>query len=143
MALVIDLLVGLFASLAGGSRGPGMSCKIRPNQGIWNSARNAGTFALMGGLFMGLVLGLSGEIVQKLIRGLLFWGPLFGLLGGGSACIRHVLLRLVLHRFGYAPWNYAHFLNRVAEQLILQKVGGGYIFAHRMLPEHFAQQQLD
>jgi hypothetical protein len=36
------------------------------------------------------------------------------------------------------PWNYARFLDYATERLFLQKVGGGYIFVHRMLLEHFA-----
>ena len=40
-------------------------------------------------------------------------------------------------------WNYAHFLNYTTDCLFMQKVGGGYIFVHRMLMEHFAQMKLD
>ena len=66
-----------------------------------------------------------------------------GLITGGSACLRHFLLRLLLYRLGYAPWNYARFLDYATERLFLQKVGGGYIFIHRMLLEHFAQMELE
>jgi len=68
---------------------------------------------------------------------------IFGLIGGGSACIRHFALRFVLCYLGYSPWNYARFLDYAAERLFLQKVGGGYIFVHRMLLEHFAAMPLE
>jgi len=41
------------------------------------------------------------------------------------------------------PWNYASFLDYGTERLFLQKVGGGYMFIHRMLLEHFAQMGLE
>ena len=36
------------------------------------------------------------------------------------------------------PWNYAAFLDYAAGRVFLRKVGGGYIFVHRMLLEYFA-----
>jgi hypothetical protein len=36
------------------------------------------------------------------------------------------------------PWNYAAFLDYAASRVFLRKVGGGYIFVHRMLLEYFA-----
>ena len=40
---------------------------------------------------------------------------------------------------GYLPWKLVPFLDYAAEDLgFLQKVGGGYMFIHRYLLEHFA-----
>jgi hypothetical protein len=61
---------------------------------------------------------------------------------GGFAYIQHYVLRFVLHRAGYIPWNYERFLDYAAERIFLQKVRGGYIFIHRLLMEHFAQFNL-
>jgi hypothetical protein len=36
------------------------------------------------------------------------------------------------------PWNYIRFLDYAAERVFLRKVGGGYIFTHRLLMEYFA-----
>jgi hypothetical protein len=36
------------------------------------------------------------------------------------------------------PLNYARFLDYAAKRVLLRKVGGGYIFVHRLLLEHFA-----
>jgi hypothetical protein len=44
----------------------------------------------------------------------------------------------VLWGNGYAPLNYVRFLDYAAERVLLRKVGGGYIFVHRMLLEYFA-----
>ncbi len=57
--------------------------------------------------------------------------------------LQHLSLRLVLWQSGAIPWNYARFLDYAAERIFLQKVGGGYIFIHRMLMEHFAQMELE
>ncbi|MEQ9481050.1 NACHT domain-containing protein [Coleofasciculus sp. F4-SAH-05] len=57
--------------------------------------------------------------------------------------LKHLSLRLVLWHSGAIPWNYAHFLDYAADRIFLQKVGGGYIFIHRMLMEHFAQMELE
>ncbi len=92
----------------------------------------------IGGLIGGLIYGLVGGLIGGLIGGLVG-----GLVGGGSACFRHFTLRLVLHRQGNVPWNYARFLDYAVDRLFMQKVGGGYIFVHRMLMEHFAQMELE
>ncbi len=59
-------------------------------------------------------------------------------MGGGLFAIRHSVLRLALWLRGSAPLNYVQFLNYAVERLFLGKVGGGYIFLHRMLLEYFA-----
>jgi hypothetical protein len=41
---------------------------------------------------------------------------------------------------GYGPYNFEAFLNYVVDDLqLMQRVGGGYIFSHRMILEHFAE----
>ena len=96
------------------------------------------SFGLISVLGFGLAYALSLVSSFGLIGALIS-----GLVGGGSACLRHFSLRLILYRMGYAPWNYARFLDYAADRLFLQKVGGGYIFIHRMLLEYFAQLELE
>ncbi len=152
-------LVGtLTYCLSRGFRGPEIDTRIFPNQGIWKSARSAGLLALIGGLAGGLAGGLIVGLTVGLMLGLkpglmavmpglgggLFYGLFLGMIFGGSgACIQHFTLRLILYFNKYAPWNYAGFLNYAADCLFMQKVGGGYIFVHRMLLEHFAGMKLD
>lgn len=38
------------------------------------------------------------------------------------------------------PWRYVDFLDFAAQRILLRKVGGGYIFIHRMLLDYFAAQ---
>ncbi len=52
----------------------------------------------------------------------------------------HLALRLTISFAGFAPWNYANFLDYCTERLFLQRVGGGYRFIHRFLQEHLATQ---
>jgi eukaryotic-like serine/threonine-protein kinase len=165
--LISGLSGGLIYCLSEGLKRPEIETKIFPNQSIWRSVKSAGILGLMGGLTGGLIgmliLGLMGEmfgeliaslmelrtynLINALISGLingLGFGLVFGLIfGGGKACIQHFVLRRILYRNGYIPWNYAHFLDYAADRIFLQKVGGGYIFIHRLLLEHFAQMELE
>jgi hypothetical protein len=40
---------------------------------------------------------------------------------------------------GYMPLNIVAFLDQCARLILLKKVGGGYIFIHRMLLDYFAE----
>jgi hypothetical protein len=65
-------------------------------------------------------------------------GLFFGLTQAGVACLQHINLRIVAYITRCSPWNYAAFLDYATERIFLQKVGGGYIFIHRLLRDHFA-----
>jgi len=41
------------------------------------------------------------------------------------------------------PRHYPDFLDEAANRVILNKVGGGYMFIHRLLQEHFAAMPQD
>ena len=140
------LLSGLITWLAIGVIPAFVSSEIEEktdtNQGIKISALNSCVGAVIGGLASGLIFGL----IQGLIIGItsaIFLGLFSGLISGGIACIQHFILRLILYFNNYIPWNYARFLDYAADRIFLQKVGGGYIFMHRMLMEHFAQMELE
>src|SRR5437764_254775 len=57
---------------------------------------------------------------------------------GGSIWLRHFVLRLLAWRHGDMPWRYVDFLDHATACILLQRVGGGYVFIHRKLLEHFA-----
>ncbi len=61
----------------------------------------------------------------------------FVILFCGTPAIRHFVLRVILWFNGYAPWNYAKFLDYCTNRLFLQRVGGGYRFIHDLLRQHF------
>ncbi len=133
------LSVGLVGWLPSGLVKGEIVTRTFPNEGIRRSARNA----LLGGLFAGLVgyivFGLFIEPSFKLLSGMVVVLGLFGgLTFGGRACIQHLVLRIMLWRNGSAPLNYVRFLDYAAGRIFLRKVGGGYIFVHRLLLEYFA-----
>jgi hypothetical protein len=76
-----------------------------------------------------VLFGLLGGLVFRLLYGLRY---------GGSAYLKHYVLRFLLWCNDYAPLNYIRFLDYAAERVFLRKVGGGYIFTHRLLMEYFA-----
>jgi len=119
--------------------------KASPNQGIKLSLKNSLAPFLVTWLIFG-VIGLIGGLLSALrvwlIVGLfvgLIVGLIVGLNRGGSAVIKHYALRLILWLSGYTPFKFIKFLDQCARLILLKKVGGGYIFIHRMLLEYFAE----
>ncbi len=124
----------------------------RPNQGIWKSVQDTIKVGTIIGLVSGIVLAVLqarytlipevSSLVFGLANGIMFAyaAALLSTQGAGFVCFKHLILRLLLWRSGCIPWNYARFLDYAAERIFLQKVGGGYIFVHRTLLEHFAQR---
>jgi hypothetical protein len=94
-------------------------------------------WGLLFGIAWGIALGIDQGISWGLFTGA-FIGLLFGLRFGGLTCVQHVILRILLYLNGLIPWNVTRFLDHCAERIFLRKVGGGYIFVHRLLMEHFA-----
>ena len=91
------------------------------------------------------LLGGGGGSLGTLGYGLLYglpWGLFIGLFAslwfGGLDVIQHYVLRLLLVRSGVIARPFVRFLNYAARLIFLQKVGGAYIFIHRLLLEHFA-----
>ncbi len=154
LGCVSGLITGLIYGVSSGQLETRKSFK--PNQGIWRSLYNGGRVLLIVGLIVWFAYDLpaivsyglavrQGEIGsfpgnQFLIGAMVgvFVGFLFGLLNGGIACIKHVMLRVLLWQARSLPWNCVRFLDYATERILLRKVGGGYIFVHRLLLEHFA-----
>jgi hypothetical protein len=144
----------------GGMVGDRLDAQTRPNQGIRRSVRSA----LRVWLLFGLTAAPMGAILSVLITTLLandaslradvfFWiggivpsalvawvvvGMIGALAFGGYAVLSHIALRWILWRSGAVPLDYVRFLDYAVERVFLRKVGGGYIFVHRLLMEHFA-----
>jgi hypothetical protein len=96
------------------------------------------TFGLIGWLILDLCrlgFGLHFGLIFGLVLGL---GLIGGLNRGGSAVIKHYALRLILSVKSYTPFKFVKFLDHCAKLILLKKVGGGYIFIHRMLLDYFA-----
>ena len=164
------LSVALFVGMEAGLTVSEIETKADPNAGIRRSARNALRMALVGGLIFGLIFalffglffglgvwlflgplggqagwtvgGLVGGVFFGLVGGL-FFGLFFGLRAGGDTYLKHIVLRFWLIRNGSTPRNYVKFLDYAADRILLRKVGGGYMFIHRMLLEYFAARYVD
>lgn len=137
--LILPGLVGLL------DKGKNLEQTINPNQGVWRSVKNACLFFVIF-FFVGMLCSFNYiKAFHEIISIGLAVGLLAGLAGGrgpvfaGVVLIQHFMLRVILWWRGYIPWNYARFLDYATERIFLRKVGGGYIFMHRMLLEHFAQ----
>lgn len=132
---------------------------VKPNQGFWHSLRNTAGIIL----FLMLVLmpfGLPTGFSQNLNRQQDIWAPAgllssvtfvlstawlvalpFGLAVGGAACLQQLVLRSILARAEKLPWNLLQVLDHATDRILLQRVGGGYIFQHRLLQDYFANLQ--
>jgi hypothetical protein len=137
---------GVITAMFGGLNSKIVKTKTVPNQGIGLSVRNALVTGPGFGLIIGLVTGLHFWLFQGFWNGLnlgLFCGLTVGAIAflwyGGSDAIQHYTLRFILWVKGHMPRNYISFLDYAVERIFLQKVGGGYIFIHRLLLEHFAE----
>ena len=91
-------------------------------------------FGVIGGLLSGVAVGVFGG---------LFFGLLFGMRYGGVVLIRHYTLRYILARNNLLPWRLIPFLDHCVDLIFLRRVGGGYIFVHRLLMEHFAEMYVE
>jgi hypothetical protein len=150
VVLICGLIFALVSGLVSGFTDRVKVGKAFPNQGIKLSIINSltalfVTFLTVGtvlGLIFGLRLKLSAGFSTGLSTGLsagLIVGLIVGLNRGGSAVIKHYALRLILWLKGYTPLNIIKFLDQSAKLILLKKVGGGYIFIHRMLLDYFAE----
>jgi len=143
------LFGGIAAAMLGGLSSKVDASKTVPNQGVLLTLRNAMFIGLGFGPLMGLLVGLFnglsyGSWWTALSIGLAFLVGLgtiaFGIYGGVDV-IYHYALRVILWYRGHIPFIYFRFLNYATERIFLQRVGGGYIFIHRLLLEHFAAME--
>jgi hypothetical protein len=148
MAVYWSLLGGVMVAMFGGLNSKIVETKTVPNQGIRLSAKNS----LFTGPGFGLIIGLIAGLLDGLFYGFwngvdwgLMWGLTIGAIAGGwyggFDLIQHYTLRVILWYGSHTPFIYFRLLNYAAERIFLQKVGGGYIFIHRLLLEHFAAME--
>ena len=160
--LVYGLFFGVFGGglglLIGGLRKKQLDQTTYPGQKLSLSTRNFLFVSLRVGLIYGLFVGLifvlpyvfDAESYDSMISDLfsaviigLPGGVIFGLFFGGFAIIQHYTLRFILARNNLLPWRLIPFLDHCVDLIFLHRVGGGYIFIHRLLMEHFAESNSD
>jgi hypothetical protein len=85
--------------------------------------------------------GILDRFQTGMVNGLVS-GSFIGLIGwfvfGGFAVSQHYTLRFVVAIKKILPWHLVPFLDHCTDLIFLRRVGGGYIFVHRLLMEHFA-----
>jgi hypothetical protein len=125
--------------LLGGVSGKRAETKNRPNEGIRIAAKNgAWAFALVA-LPIVVITAVTVNIPSGIYTGLMI-GLAAGTAHGFNDLVKHITLRFLLWRENGVPLNYAKLLDAAADAMLLQKVGGGYTFRHRLLQEHFTSE---
>ena len=90
----------------------------------------------------GGLVGVAYSWSKALVRGLVLGqaiGAFFGLVYGGMAVIQHLVCALILSMNNRLSLQLVPFLENATDLIFLRRVGGGYIFVHRLLMEHFAE----
>jgi hypothetical protein len=121
-----------------------------PNQGIRQSLK-IGLVVALAVMVPILIIGTpfewflffeladeSAELIRLRVVPAFVLGTMLGFALSGQSVLKHYILRFMLYWQGHLPWRYDRFLDYAAERIFLRKVGGGYIFIHRLLLEHFA-----
>jgi hypothetical protein len=136
--------------ILGGIRYADIDLKVKANQGIRVSLRRAfiGAFALGGvGLALGSLGGaLMSAILHESLDLVVRFGPPLGLAAaivgcfrfGGSAAVKHLVIRSLLAWNGDAPLRYGRFLDFACGCLLLCRVDNQFQFIHQLLLDHFA-----
>ena len=102
---------------------PGRTVETRviPNQGIQRSfvsgLRSFAGGCLVFSILFAYLFGPPGILIG------VGFGLVVALLNGWHTCIQHLILRVILWRKHYAPWNYVRWLDHTVERLLLCKVG--------------------
>jgi DNA polymerase III delta prime subunit len=170
--VIIGLCYWLFYGLSRGLSSNTLDAtrRMTPNQGIWYSARNSlligfFSFIISWSLYF-LSMIVSYLFIFRTSLSWLIWSVIWpsvwllmttkyplliavgiGILGaiisGGHACLQHVVLRWLLWRSKHIPWNYPQFLRHADRHILLRKIGGGYVFIHRLLLDYFASYEVN
>ena len=125
-----------------------------PNEGLRRSVQSAGIVGSTTCLLVGLLIFLPNLLFsgmrfppsQALVQAMAFGvsaGIIASVFFGGMACCQHCLLRLLLIYNRNIPRHYVEFLDYSVERIFLRKIGGGYIFVHKLILEYFAELELE
>ena len=149
------LLLGAVGLVVGGLTPRVAKGKTTPNQGMRLSLRNAAIAALFSSVIVSLTtivvlqfwlwlpentLQLSLARKGSIVLAFTTWISFFAALSfGGLDLLKHLLIRLILKATGQVPSNLIGFLDHATRLSFLQRVGGSYMFGHRLLLEHFAK----
>jgi hypothetical protein len=133
------ILFGIGFGLFGGFHSRDFELRTEPNQGIWASLGNSIKVGVSLTLFVGVFVALTSKSLDMGISIGLIAGLIGGSQFGGLTFVQHFTLRFILFVSGILPWNLIDFLDNATLLIFLRKVGGGYIFIHRLMMEHLAE----
>ncbi|MCA9973320.1 MAG: hypothetical protein KC425_24040, partial [Anaerolineales bacterium] len=134
------LNMGLLFFLLGGLSDKQLQSEARPNEGMRIAGRNA-LLALVVTAVPAVVLTAVTVNFQSGVYTGIMVGVLAGTVHGFNDLGKHAILRLLLWRRQQTSLRYARLLDWAADCLLLQKVGGGYTFRHRLLQAYFADRR--
>jgi hypothetical protein len=142
----------LFVLLGGLERRNAIDGKNYPNQGVMLSIKNSlittlYVFLVCMFLFVlpmvALILYIPVDVDAAGVAAILmlYAGTLACTIGAwfGVDVVQHYVLRAILYWKGLTPRRYVQFLDYAVSLIFLRKVGGGYVFIHRLVLEHFAK----
>ena len=144
--LAAGFLLGTLGMLASGLTAKvQIGMRVVPNQGFHRTAHNSvlvGATVLFVILVLGIPIGLAENDLQNGLSFVLIFGVPIGasaaLWAGAAACLQHFVLRFLLHMAEGVPYRLVQFLDDSVNRIFLRRVGGSYIFIHRLLLEYFA-----
>jgi hypothetical protein len=111
---------------------------IQPNEGVRRTARRVLTFTLLTMVVLFATYQERSARIQRISVLWIYGTAIIGLLFGGVDILRHSSLRILLAAAGHFPFRAVRFLDCGVSLVFLRRVGGGYVFIHRMLLEYFA-----
>jgi hypothetical protein len=150
IGLIGGLGTGLIGAFISGIVPGVVTTRPIPNQGVRRSARHALQVGLGIGLAGFLVFGvgdLAGDVPGLgLVLGVFIVVPIAIMslfVYGGFAVVSHLALRILLASENVLPVrdrDLISLLDYAADRILLRRIGGGWIFIHRLLMEHLADQ---
>ncbi|MCU0658734.1 MAG: protein kinase [Polyangiaceae bacterium] len=158
-SLIMGLVGGVVSSVMTGFVPGDADAATRPGEGLRQSARNAVRLAVPAGTFVGAFMGLVvvpllkahpelgmllrtlPDIERNLTVQIGTTSILTGLLiYGGAAVLLHAALRVVLAACTPLPLRLVPLLDAAADRGLLRRVGGGWMFQHKLLLDHLASR---
>lgn len=130
------LAYGTTGVLLGGLSGQRIEKGARPNQGMRQAAANAVLATAIAAPTLGIVAFSLWDTSSLRITTALILFSAFTFFGG-SAIIDHLLLRLIFWYKDLLPRDLIGLLEYATDRSLMRKVGGGFIFVHPLIQDHF------
>ncbi|GAB3946800.1 hypothetical protein GCM10027614_40920 [Micromonospora vulcania] len=130
--LVASLVVKPFGRKVSEHLPPGASINVA----VWSTLALAICVGLPSAIALGAWHGRPGAMAGLLL------GATAAYLTSGQAFVLYWVVRLMLAHSGLGPLRLLTFLNFASTAMIVHRLGGGYLFHHRLLLEYFAQLDL-